>query len=211
MPKFYFFQALFFLKILNEDIRDLLEPISGAAVKSVREDVSGTVYVVGLNEEMVLSPQEMVAILEKGSLARSTASTMMNEVSSRSHAIVTITIEQTLLDEESGEDSGVVLTARMHLVDLAGSERVKKTMAEGARMKEGIHINKGLLALGNVINALSDEKRRVGGHIPYRDSKITRLLQDSLGGNSKTILIGTPPATLSDMILFSLPLLKIFF
>ena len=103
--------------------------------------------------------------------------------SSRSHAIFTITIETV-------NPQGVLLTAKFHLVDLAGSERAKRTRAEGQTLKEGININKGLLALGNVISALGDEERRKeGGHVPYRDSKLTRLLQDSIGGNSKTLMI----------------------
>ncbi|CAJ1974022.1 unnamed protein product [Sphenostylis stenocarpa] len=91
------------------------------------------------------------------------------------------------MEQKKGDD---ILCAKLHLVDLAGSERVKRTGADGLRLKEGIHINKGLLALGNVISALGDEKKRKeGGHVPYRDSKLTRLLQDSLGGNSKTVMI----------------------
>ena len=94
-------------------------------------------------------------------------------------------------DEEMDDDSSIAavgddyLCAKMHLVDLAGSERAKRTKAEGARLKEGIHINRGLLALGNVINAIVDGAK----HVPYRDSKLTRLLQDSLGGNSRTVMI----------------------
>ncbi|KAL4273393.1 hypothetical protein GQ457_13G009540 [Hibiscus cannabinus] len=115
-------------------------------------------------------------------------------VSSRSHAIFTITMEQKKtascsneVNDDIGDD---ILCAKLHLVDLAGSERAKRTGADGMRFKEGIHINKGLLALGNVISALGDEKKRKeGGHVPYRDSKLTRLLQDSLGGNSKTVMI----------------------
>ena len=102
----------------------------------------------------------------------------MNHRSSRSHAIFTIHVER------KGADPADVTRAKIHLVDLAGSERAKRTKAEGQRLKEGIQINKGLLALGNVISALGDDKRRMaGGHVPYRDSKLTRLLQDSLGGN----------------------------
>ncbi|PRQ21198.1 putative plus-end-directed kinesin ATPase [Rosa chinensis] len=119
----------------------------------------------------------------------------MNSQSSRSHAIFTITMEQKKIshclnganNDDIGDD---ILCTKLHLVDLAGSERAKRTGADGMRLKEGIHINKGLLALGNVISALGDEKKRKeGGHVPYRDSKLTRLLQDSLGGNSKTVMI----------------------
>ncbi|KAE8656023.1 Kinesin-like protein BC2 [Hibiscus syriacus] len=118
-------------------------------------------------------------------------------VKSRSHAIFTITVEQmhkiqsvSAVNETPDEDLGEeYLCAKLHLVDLAGSERAKRTGSAGLRLKEGIHINRGLLALGNVISALGDEKKRKGVHVPYRDSKLTRLLQDSLGGNSKTVMI----------------------
>ncbi|ONM53530.1 Kinesin-like protein KIN-4A, partial [Zea mays] len=140
----------------------------------------------------------MAACLEQGSLSRATGSTNMNNQSSRSHAIFTITLEQMrkidpimtadgMPIEEMNED---YLCAKLHLVDLAGSERAKRTGSDGLRFKEGVHINRGLLALGNVISALGDEKKRKeGAHVPYRDSKLTRLLQDSLGGNSKTVMI----------------------
>ncbi|XP_059064469.1 kinesin-like protein KIN-4A [Cryptomeria japonica] len=151
-----------------------------------------------INEVDVTTQKEMAACLAQGSLARATGSTNMNSQSSRSHAIFTITIEQmrkwdAVLTREIGstEDGGEdFLCAKLHLVDLAGSERAKRTGADGLRLKEGIHINKGLLALGNVISALGDEKKRKEGvHVPYRDSKLTRLLQDSLGGNSRTVMI----------------------
>ncbi|TYI75869.1 hypothetical protein E1A91_D06G036900v1 [Gossypium mustelinum] len=118
----------------------------------------------------------------------------MNSQSSRSHAIFTISMEQkkiaSCLSGVNDDTADDILCAKLHLVDLAGSERAKRTGANGMRFKEGIYINKGLLALGNVISALGDEKKRKeGGHVPYRDSKLTRLLQDSLGGNSKTVMI----------------------
>jgi hypothetical protein len=109
----------------------------------------------------------------------------MNSSSSRSHAIFTVTLKQT---KQNSEGTKTNLGSRFHFVDLAGSERLKRTNAEGERKKEGIAINQGLLALGNVISALSDETRR-GGHVPYRDSKLTRMLQDSLGGNSHTLML----------------------
>ena len=119
---------------------------------------------------------------------RVTAATLMNAQSSRSHAIFTLTLEQ-----RSG--GGERRVSKFHLLDLAGSERVKRTGAQGMRFKEGVAINTSLLALGNVISALSEESSRVKKagspslHVPYRDSKLTRLLQDSLGGNSKTCMI----------------------
>ncbi|CAK9197574.1 unnamed protein product [Sphagnum troendelagicum] len=163
----------------------------------IRETSNGGITLAGVTESDVNSLNEMATCLETGSLCRATGSTNMNSSSSRSHAIFTITVEQrrkwdmaptgSALMEDCGED---YLCAKLHLVDLAGSERAKRTGADGLRFKEGIHINKGLLALGNVISALGDDKKRKeGGHVPYRDSKLTRLLQDSLGGNSRTVMI----------------------
>jgi hypothetical protein len=130
------------------------------------------------------------SILQKGTLCRTTGSTDMNASSSRSHAIFTVTLKQSksTLDEENVKIANSTLISKFHFVDLAGSERLKRTNAEGDRKKEGISINQGLLALGNVISALGDESRRCG-HIPYRDSKLTRMLQDSLGGNSQTLML----------------------
>jgi len=137
----------------------------------------------------------MTACLEKGSLQRSTASTLMNETSSRSHAIFTITIEQHQIDDlykknsknKPSENTNFTI-AKFHFVDLAGSERIKKTGASGSILREGININRGLLALGNVISALTDLSGKIN-HVPYRESKLTRILQDSLGGNSRTVMI----------------------
>ncbi|XP_027368410.1 kinesin-like protein KIN-4C [Abrus precatorius] len=185
-----------FIEIFKEEVFDLLDPNSSRgdvastakpAVPTrvpiqIRETVNGGITLAGVTEAEVKTKEEMSSYLSRGSLSRATGSTNMNSQSSRSHAIFTITMEQ-----KNGDD---VLCAKLHLVDLAGSERAKRTGADGMRLKEGIHINKGLLALGNVISALGDErKRKEGGHVPYRDSKLTRLLQDSLGGNSKTVMI----------------------
>uniref|UniRef100_A0A914XCY5 Kinesin motor domain-containing protein n=1 Tax=Plectus sambesii TaxID=2011161 RepID=A0A914XCY5_9BILA len=153
---------------------------------------------------------QTLQVLKTGALCRTTASTNMNVQSSRSHAIFSLQIRQQRLTKfescstsenggsggSSSPDSGVVtslpefevLTAKFHFVDLAGSERLKRTGATGDRQKEGISINCGLLALGNVISALGDTTKKVS-HVPYRDSKLTRLLQDSLGGNSRTLMI----------------------
>ena len=117
-------------------------------------------------------------------LCRTTGKTEMNLHSSRSHAIFTVVLEQTF--EKEGEKE--IKVSKFHFVDLAGSERAKRTKAEGLRMKEGININMGLLALGNVISALGDEENK-NGHVPYRSSKLTRMLQNSLGGNSKTLMV----------------------
>ncbi|KAK7301105.1 hypothetical protein RJT34_11965 [Clitoria ternatea] len=185
-----------FIEIFKEEVFDLLDPNTSrgdvaSTVKpavptrvpiQIRETVNGGITLAGVTEAEVKTKEEMSSYLSRGSLSRATGSTNMNSQSSRSHAIFTITMEQ-----KNGDD---VLCAKLHLVDLAGSERAKRTGADGMRLKEGIHINKGLLALGNVISALGDErKRKEGGHVPYRDSKLTRLLQDSLGGNSKTVMI----------------------
>uniref|UniRef100_A0AAQ5ZCN2 Kinesin motor domain-containing protein n=1 Tax=Amphiprion ocellaris TaxID=80972 RepID=A0AAQ5ZCN2_AMPOC len=139
--------------------------------------------IVGLTERQVFSAHEMVGCLELGNSARTVGSTAMNAASSRSHAIFTITLEQ-----RRGTDKSDSVVSKLHLVDLAGSERQKKTKAEGDRLKEGISINRGLLSLGNVISALGDESKK-NTFVPYRDSKLTRLLQDSLGGNSHTLMI----------------------
>ena len=161
----------------------------------------------------VTSEDETMQCLKSGAFNRTTASTNMNDQSSRSHAIFTIFVQQQRqaraedpfhLMGENGEEGGEekppppapsgepgdleTLSAKFHFVDLAGSERLKRTGATGDRAKEGISINCGLLALGNVISALGDTARRAS-HVPYRDSKLTRLLQDSLGGNSRTLMI----------------------
>ncbi|KAI4339834.1 hypothetical protein MLD38_024733 [Melastoma candidum] len=203
-----------FIEILKEEVRDLLDPSSlnkpetpnGHATKApvpgkppvqIRESSDGVITLAGTTEVIVRSLKEMTACLEQGSLIRATGSTNMNNQSSRSHAIFTITVEQMrklnpifpgeAASETLNED---YLCAKLHLVDLAGSERAKRTGSDGMRFKEGVHINRGLLALGNVISALGDEKKRKEGvHVPYRDSKLTRLLQDSLGGNSRTVMI----------------------
>nr|XP_029117159.1 kinesin-like protein KIN-4A isoform X4 [Elaeis guineensis] len=204
-----------FIEILKEEVRDLLDPASSGKLEAgnghagkvavpgkppvqIREASNGVITLAGSTEVDVHSQKEMAACLEQGSLNRATGSTNMNNQSSRSHAIFTITLEQMRkLDpiisadgvpiEDMSED---FLCAKLHLVDLAGSERAKRTGSDGLRFKEGVHINRGLLALGNVISALGDEKKRKeGAHVPYRDSKLTRLLQDSLGGNSRTVMI----------------------
>lgn len=201
-----------FIEILKEEVQDLLDPTSlcrsdttnghsgkvtvpGKPPIQIRETSNGVITLAGSTEVNVTTLKEMAACLEQGSLSRATGSTNMNNQSSRSHAIFTITLEQMrkLNPGDSSPNEGMgeeYLCAKLHLVDLAGSERAKRTGSDGMRFKEGVHINKGLLALGNVISALGDEKKRKEGiHVPYRDSKLTRLLQDSLGGNSRTVMI----------------------
>jgi hypothetical protein len=183
-----------FLEIYNEELIDLLDSQIGDRLPpkreiSIREEKNGTISVYGLQEVKVTSAEQMAECLDNGSHARRTASTLMNQQSSRSHGIFTISIEQHLLVQDGEEGNKNEFTvAKFHFVDLAGSERTKKTGAEGKTLKEGININKSLLALGQVISALTDTEKK-SGHIPYRDSKLTRILQDSLGGNSRTSMI----------------------
>ncbi|KAK6116090.1 hypothetical protein DH2020_008359 [Rehmannia glutinosa] len=171
-----------FIEIFKEEVFDLLDPKTTGPARvpiQIRERVNGGITLAGVTEAEVRTKEEMASFLLQGSLCRATGSTNMNSQSSRSHAIFTISMEQRRITHSSaGDDVGDdVLIAKLHLVDLAGSERAKRTGADGTRLQEGIHINKGLLALGNVISALGDDKKRKeGGH-------------DSLGGNSKTIMI----------------------
>ncbi|NWW44046.1 KIF4 protein, partial [Pedionomus torquatus] len=179
-----FFLKVSYLEIYNEDILDLLCPSRERSSQiSIREDPKEGIKIVGLTERNVTCAQDTVSCLEQGNNSRTVASTAMNSQSSRSHAIFTICI-----DQKKKNDKNTSFHSKLHLVDLAGSERQKKTKAEGDRLKEGININRGLLCLGNVISALGDENKK-GGFVPYRDSKLTRLLQDSLGGNSHTLMI----------------------
>ncbi|XP_058201308.1 kinesin-like protein KIN-4C isoform X2 [Rhododendron vialii] len=150
---------------------------------SNQRDWDGGITLVCVTEAELRTKEEMASFLMLGALSRATGSTNMNSQSSHSHAIFTISMEQ----KDGGDD---ILCAKLHLVDLAGSKRAKRTRADGMRFSEdSVDINKGLLALGNVTSALGNEKKRKGGHVPYRDSKLTRLLQDSLGRNSKTVMI----------------------
>ncbi|XP_010342895.3 chromosome-associated kinesin KIF4B [Saimiri boliviensis] len=179
---FEFTLKVSYLEIYNEEILDLLCPSREKAQINIREDPKEGIKIVGLTEKTVLVALDTVSCLEQGNNSRTVASTAMNSQSSRSHAIFTISIEQ-----RKKSDRNSSFRSKLHLVDLAGSERQKKTKAEGDRLKEGININRGLLCLGNVISALGDDKK--GGFVSYRDSKLTRLLQDSLGGNSHTLMI----------------------
>uniref|UniRef100_A0A8D0AHW1 Kinesin family member 21A n=1 Tax=Sander lucioperca TaxID=283035 RepID=A0A8D0AHW1_SANLU len=187
-----------FLELYNEEVLDLFESTRDTKQKShikIHEDATGGIYTVGVTTRNVSSEAEMMQCLKLGALSRTTASTQMNVQSSRSHAIFTIHLCQVRVCTDNRVSNGnsemdeyETLTAKFHFVDLAGSERLKRTGATGDRAKEGISINCGLLALGNVISALGDRSKR-SSHVPYRDSKLTRLLQDSLGGNSQTVMI----------------------
>ncbi|CAB4439509.1 unnamed protein product [Rhizophagus irregularis] len=210
-PSYQFEVYVSFLKLYNEDLIDLLDPQSrennkkGKSDLMIREDANGQIYWVGVKEVQVSDPDELLGQLQRSSLCRTLD---MNMVSSRSHTIFSVILKQSRAEnlEESKENDASPaeystaskrkskqkslkskVISKFHFVDLAGSERLKRTNVVGDRSK-GIAINDGLLALGNVISALGDESRKVT-HIPYRDSKLTRLLQDSLGGNSQTLML----------------------
>eukprot|EP01090_Pellita_catalonica_P016677 TRINITY_DN4839_c0_g1_i1.p1 TRINITY_DN4839_c0_g1~~TRINITY_DN4839_c0_g1_i1.p1 ORF type:complete len:1135 (-),score=304.00 TRINITY_DN4839_c0_g1_i1:39-2981(-) len=171
-----------------ERLRDLLNP--DATEIRIRENKQKTVYLEGVTEVYVASQQDVVDVMDAGQVNRKTAATKMNAESSRSHSIFCMTLTSKNL-EQGGKTSG-----KLYLVDLAGSEKVGKTGASGQTLQEAQGINKSLSALGNVINALTSSKKK---HIPYRDSKLTRLLQQSLGGNSRTTLcINCSPSSVNE-------------
>jgi kinesin family protein 5 len=169
-----------YCEIYLEKIKDLFQPDNNNL--KIHEDKTRGIFIADLAEEYVSSEEEVYALMKLGTSNREVGSTNMNEGSSRSHAIFMITVTQTNSVDLSSK------TGKLYLVDLAGSEKVSKTGAEGKRLDEAKNINKSLSTLGMVIYALTDGKST---HVPYRDSKLTRVLQDSLGGNSKTALIIT--------------------
>lgn len=182
-----------FLELYNEEITDLLAPeeISRIALEDkqkkqlpLMEDGKGGVLVRGLEEEIVTSASEIFTLLERGSAKRRTAETLLNKQSSRSHSLFSITIH---IKESTPEGEELIKCGKLNLVDLAGSENISRSGAREGRAREAGEINKSLLTLGRVINALVEHL----GHIPYRDSKLTRLLRDSLGGRTKTCIIAT--------------------
>ncbi|KAF9680860.1 hypothetical protein SADUNF_Sadunf06G0165500 [Salix dunnii] len=182
-----------FLELYNEEITDLLAPeeISRIALEEkqkkqlpLMEDGKGGVLVRGLEEEIVASATEIFTLLERGSAKRRTAETLLNKQSSRSHSLFSITIH---IKEATPEGEELIKCGKLNLVDLAGSENISRSGAREGRAREAGEINKSLLTLGRVINALVEHL----GHIPYRDSKLTRLLRDSLGGRTKTCIIAT--------------------
>ncbi|XP_067900403.1 kinesin-like protein KIF16B isoform X1 [Heterodontus francisci] len=185
-----------YLEIYNERVRDLLRRKSSKTYNlRVREHPKEGPYVEDLSKHLVQNYSDVEELMEAGNINRTTAATGMNDVSSRSHAIFTINFTQAKFDAEMPCET----ISKIHLVDLAGSERADATGATGVRLKEGGNINKSLVTLGNVISALADlsqdrsnsqaKKKQV--FVPYRDSVLTWLLKDSLGGNSKTIMIAT--------------------
>ncbi|KAK9367764.1 P-loop containing nucleoside triphosphate hydrolase protein [Lipomyces kononenkoae] len=167
-----------YMEIYMERIKDLLQPSMDNL--PIHEEKSKGVYVKGLSEIYVASVEEVYEVMRRGAAARAIASTNMNQESSRSHSIFALVVSQKNIETGSSK------SGQLFLVDLAGSEKVGKTGASGLVLEEAKKINKSLSALGMVINALTDGKST---HIPYRDSKLTRILQESLGGNSRTTLI----------------------
>ncbi|XP_061824025.1 kinesin-like protein KIF3C [Nerophis lumbriciformis] len=173
-----------YLEIYQEEIRDLLRKDNNRKLE-LKESPDYGVYVKDLSSVVTKNATEIQHVMNLGDQSRSVGFTYMNERSSRSHAIFVVTVESSQ-EGPDGEDH--IRVGKLNMVDLAGSERQSKTGAKGERLKEATKINLSLSALGNVISALADGK---GGHVPYRDSKLTRLLQDSLGGNAKTVMIAT--------------------
>ena len=170
-----------FLEIYKEKIRDLLDNKKDKNDLKIRQHSTKGIYVQGIKEKLVYNSEDILSSINEGMNQRVISSTALNNVSSRSHAILTITISQILTD-------GSEMISKLNMIDLAGSENVSKSEVQGINLVEAQSINKSLSALGNVIYALTEKGRE---HIPYRDSKLTYLLQDSLGGNSKTTIIGT--------------------
>lgn len=170
-----------YVQIYNEIISDLLK-VDRTSLQ-IREEKKRGVFVEGLSEWAVRGHNEIFALMDRGHTYRATASTKMNDLSSRSHAVFIVIVEQMNTTDEGNE----IRVGKLNIVDLAGSERVRVTGATGKRLEESKKINQSLSALGNVIAALTDAKART--HIPYRDSKLTRLLEDSLGGNCKTTML----------------------
>ena len=178
-----------FLEVYGEDVFDLLDPNRKSL--PLREDSNGGIVISGLKNRPISNLEEALQVLHEGTMNRTTAATLMNFTSSRSHAVFTIQLSQQIQSDKSNKVD-ISSVSKLTFVDLAGSERMKKTGAEGERAREGIKINEGLLALGNVINALADDdniSKDKKVHVPYRQSKLTRLLQDALGGNSQTLFL----------------------
>ncbi|XP_054935518.1 LOW QUALITY PROTEIN: kinesin-like protein KIF13A [Physeter macrocephalus] len=180
-----------YMEIYNEKVRDLLDPKGSRQSLKVREHKVLGPYVDGLSQLAVTSFEDIESLMSEGNKSRTVAATNMNEESSRSHAVFSIIITQTLYDLQSGNSGEKV--SKVSLVDLAGSERVSKTGAAGERLKEGSNINKSLTTLGLVISSLADQAAGKGKNkfVPYRDSVLTWLLKDNLGGNSQTSMIAT--------------------
>eukprot|EP00736_Rhodelphis_marinus_P012167 Rmarinus@m.14411 len=167
-----------YLEIYNEMVNDLLDPNSTNL--NVRESPKAGFFVAGLKKRIVKCKKDIEDCIQLGEKNRATACTLMNDRSSRSHSLLQISIQQKLHD-------GATMSGRMNLVDLAGSEKVAKTGARGQTLIEAKKINQSLSALGKCIHLLSNQSKK--SHIPFRDSKLTKILQDSLGGNTKTTIV----------------------
>ncbi|TRY92738.1 hypothetical protein DNTS_024825 [Danionella cerebrum] len=200
-PKKEFLLRVSYMEIYNETVTDLLCDSWKRKPLEIREGNYKNVYVADLTEELVTSPEQALTWITKGEKNRHYGKTKMNQRSSRSHTIFRMILEsRERSDPASGENAdGAIIVSHLNLVDLAGAERASQTGAEGARLKEGCNINRSLFTLGQVIKKLSDESQK--GFLNYRDSKLTRILQNSLGGNAKTVIICTiTPATLDETI-----------
>ncbi|XP_034060460.1 centromere-associated protein E isoform X2 [Gymnodraco acuticeps] len=200
-PKKEFLLRVSYMEIYNETVRDLLVDSWKRKPLEVRETINKTIYVADLTEELVTSHAQVLAWIRKGEQNRHYGKTKMNERSSRSHTIFRMILEnRERSDPASGENAdGAIIVSHLNLVDLAGSERASQTGAEGARFKEGCNINRSLFTLGQVIKRLTDEGQK--GFTNYRDSKLTRILQNSLGGNAKTVIICTiTPVSLEETL-----------
>jgi kinesin family protein 18/19 len=173
--------SLSYLEVYNENIRDLLSPSSPPL--DLREDPIKGVCVAGITECATSSAKEIMRLLVRGNMNRTVEPTSKNETSSRSHAVLQIVVEQ---QRRSAEIASAIKVGKLCLIDLAGSERATVTDNRGARLVEGANINRSLLALANCINALAARRMT---HVPYRDSKLTRLLKDTFGGNCRTVMI----------------------
>ncbi|XP_041813994.1 centromere-associated protein E isoform X4 [Chelmon rostratus] len=200
-PKKEFLLRVSYMEIYNETVTDLLVDSWKRKPLEVRETINKNIYVADLTEELVTSPAQALAWIRKGEKNRHYGKTKMNQRSSRSHTIFRMILEsRERSDPASGENAdGAIIVSHLNLVDLAGSERASQTGAEGTRFKEGCNINRSLFTLGQVIKKLTDESQK--GFTNYRDSKLTRILQNSLGGNAKTVIICTiTPVTLDETL-----------
>ncbi|KAE8630706.1 hypothetical protein XENTR_v10000928 [Xenopus tropicalis] len=191
IPNREFLLRVSYMEIYNETVKDLLCDDRKKKPLEIREDINRNVYVADLTEELVMVPDHVIQWIKKGEKNRHYGETKMNDHSSRSHTIFRMIVESRDRNDSANSENcdGAVMVSHLNLVDLAGSERASQTGAEGVRLKEGCNINRSLFILGQVIKKLSDGQ--AGGFINYRDSKLTRILQNSLGGNAKTVIICT--------------------
>ncbi|KAK1175810.1 hypothetical protein AOXY_G515 [Acipenser oxyrinchus oxyrinchus] len=200
-PNREFLLRVSYMEIYNETVTDLLCDSRKKKPLEIREDMNRTVYVADLSEEVVVTAKHVLEWIKKGEKNRHYGETKMNERSSRSHTIFRMILESREKSEPSNGENvdGAVMVSHLNLVDLAGSERASQTGAAGLRLKEGCNINRSLFVIGQVIKKLSDG--HAGGFINYRDSKLTRILQNSLGGNAKTVIICTiTPAAIEETL-----------